>query len=174
MKPRRTGVTGRRLAASAISVRDLTAAAIMVAGIIKMTEIFARTGAIDDLTGLGNRRFGNRLVDRLAVGDALVLLDLDRFKRVNDTLGEARGDQLLQELAAVLRGADAGDGDALVERLICAWRDTQPLATLSAGVVFHINGQCPATTRAFADSALNAAKAAGRDRMVLAASYWRP
>jgi diguanylate cyclase (GGDEF)-like protein/PAS domain S-box-containing protein len=71
----------------------------------------------DDLTGLPNRR---RLKDRLAQalgearatgrGVALLFIDLDRFKLVNDTLGHAAGDHLLTETAVrigrVVRGRD--------------------------------------------------------------------
>ena len=54
------------------------------------------------MTGLGNRRLGNQLLDRLAVDDSVAILDLDHFKQVNDTHGHARGDLLLQELGAFL------------------------------------------------------------------------
>jgi diguanylate cyclase (GGDEF)-like protein len=59
----------------------------------------------DPLTGLSNRRrFFNKLHsalshDRIEHGCALLLIDLDRFKEVNDTLGHAAGDALLVEIA---------------------------------------------------------------------------
>jgi diguanylate cyclase (GGDEF)-like protein len=64
----------------------------------------------DNLTGLPNRvLFQQRLADVLArrrPSDpqiAVMLIDLDRFKEINDTLGHATGDLLLQEVAARLR-----------------------------------------------------------------------
>ncbi len=63
----------------------------------------------DALTGLGNRaKFDKRLADSIARIDdgdhvALLLLDLDRFKQVNDTLGHAAGDGLIQQVAARLQ-----------------------------------------------------------------------
>jgi len=75
----------------------------------------------DGLTGLPNRVFLQReLEQRLATlprGEILAVgvLDLDNFKEVNDTLGHARGDELLKEVAARL-SAVAGDR-ALIARL---------------------------------------------------------
>jgi diguanylate cyclase (GGDEF)-like protein/PAS domain S-box-containing protein len=64
----------------------------------------------DALTGLPNRACFNTelprvLVEQLRTGGrtALMFLDLDRFKQVNDTLGHAAGDVLIKELAARLR-----------------------------------------------------------------------
>ena len=61
----------------------------------------------DKLTGLRNRRAMDALLKRLARRDdaefALMTLDLDYFKRVNDTLGHAAGDRVLEEVAAILR-----------------------------------------------------------------------
>jgi diguanylate cyclase len=76
-----------------------------------------RQALTDDLTGLGNRRY---LVDRLdaavaaceASGDdmALLLVDLDGFKELNDTLGHHAGDQVLRQigprLSTLLRAED--------------------------------------------------------------------
>jgi len=71
----------------------------------------------DPLTGLENRnRFEHRLHDLLAISKsedeehALLYLDLDQFKIVNDTCGHAAGDELLRQLTSILkyriRGAD--------------------------------------------------------------------
>ncbi|MFI7574420.1 putative bifunctional diguanylate cyclase/phosphodiesterase [Micromonospora sp. NPDC049497] len=75
----------------------------------------------DALTGLANRRHlldqgAEQLSSRHAEGvTALVLIDLNHFKEVNDTLGHAAGDQVLVQVAERLRAA-AQDGD-LVARL---------------------------------------------------------
>ncbi|MDY7089575.1 MAG: EAL domain-containing protein [Actinomycetota bacterium] len=78
-------------------------------------EVLRRAALYDDLTGLPNRgQFRDRLMlamdrarRRPEYGYAVLLLDLDGFKVVNDSLGHEAGDQLLQEVsrrvAAVLR-----------------------------------------------------------------------
>ena len=73
----------------------------------------------DPLTGLGNRtqlhaHLATEVVraSRAGTAVALLYLDVDHFKPVNDTLGHAAGDQLLQVLAARLRSASRG-GDLL-------------------------------------------------------------
>ncbi|UCC25719.1 MAG: diguanylate cyclase [Gemmatimonadales bacterium] len=65
---------------------------------------------IDDLTGLYNRRgFGDlgehylKLARRSGKGVALIYLDVDRFKTINDTLGHHVGDRALLRLAEILR-----------------------------------------------------------------------
>ncbi len=70
----------------------------------------AELAQIDQLTGLANRfRFRDFLdrtiarADRDDQGVALMLIDLNRFKAVNDTYGHAAGDLLLQEIAGRLR-----------------------------------------------------------------------
>ena len=80
-----------------------------------------RRGLEDDLTGLANRTALTERVQRLVGGGdgarpaALCLIDLDRFKEVNDTLGHTVGDQLLA---------------AVADRLSAACRDTDTVARL--------------------------------------------
>ncbi|MFO1173712.1 MAG: diguanylate cyclase [Paracoccaceae bacterium] len=69
-----------------------------------------RLAMIDPLTGLHNRRYGlpcmERIAERAAGSDrpfAVLLIDLDRFKLVNDTWGHAAGDAVLAEVACRLR-----------------------------------------------------------------------
>ena len=79
----------------------------------------AHAASHDALTGLANRvLLTQRTTQALDVADrttALLLLDLDHFKEINDTLGHAAGDVLLQHVATRLRGA--GRPDDLVARL---------------------------------------------------------
>jgi diguanylate cyclase (GGDEF)-like protein len=73
-------------------------------------ERLARLAVTDELTGLANRRgFEQELEDeifrarRFGYPIAVAMLDLDRFKLVNDTWGHARGDVVLQAFAKVLQ-----------------------------------------------------------------------
>jgi diguanylate cyclase (GGDEF)-like protein len=73
----------------------------------------------DELTGLPNRRcFQNLLADRTRTASetgesfALGLIDLDRFKPINDVYGHAAGDEILRQVAERLRKAMVGRGSA--------------------------------------------------------------
>ena len=69
----------------------------------------------DALTGLANRElFSLRLQEAIAANDsvAVLFMDLDGFKSVNDTLGHDTGDLLLQEIARRISG-EVGDGDTV-------------------------------------------------------------
>src|SRR6185503_6546708 len=63
----------------------------------------------DDLTGLYNRRYFNtaleRALSRAPAGVAVAAIDLDDFKRINDSLGHAAGDVALRVTAAALKAA---------------------------------------------------------------------
>ena len=70
----------------------------------------AKISITDELTGLNNRRHLNYEMERLVnlsitLGKniSLMMLDLDRFKRVNDTYGHAAGDVVLKEFAGILQ-----------------------------------------------------------------------
>ncbi|MGS4944213.1 diguanylate cyclase domain-containing protein [Meridianimarinicoccus sp. RP-17] len=154
----------------------------------------------DTLTGLGNRRAMDHVLERLvADGQAfgLVHLDLDFFKAVNDTLGHAAGDHVLQVAAQamsdVTRAEDTlvragGDEFLLIlpgqvdgarlrdlsERLIARLQQPIPFAgemcriSGSAGIaVSHGGDMTVPVILARADEALYAAKAAGRGRAVV-------
>jgi diguanylate cyclase (GGDEF)-like protein len=97
----------------------------------------------DPLTGLPNRSlFQERLQEALrdtATRSALLFLDLDRFKAVNDTMGHAAGDALLIEVARRLIGAAGHDhvtarlgGDEFV--VLCRGLDQEAIADLSERV----------------------------------------
>ncbi|MGA1439043.1 MAG: diguanylate cyclase [Ilumatobacteraceae bacterium] len=151
----------------------------------------------DELTGLRNRRSGLRLLDDLARSEtafSVLVIDVDHFKRVNDTLGHDGGDVVLRSVAAVLsrlvRGDDAvcrwgGEefvavvvavgpepGRLMAERLRAAVRaevtagDTT--VTVSVGVAHRGAGESAMNAMKQADGALYEAKAAGRDRVVVA------
>jgi diguanylate cyclase (GGDEF)-like protein len=98
----------------------------------------------DALTGLPNRRLLQERLDRAIVASersgknlALMILDVDRFKEVNDTLGHDRGDALLQEVAQrlteVVRDADTvsrlgGDEFAVLAPEVGSLLDAERLA----------------------------------------------
>ena len=66
-----------------------------------------RLANTDPLTGLAIRRYFERALRQTAArGEefSVIMLDLDRFKRVNDSLGHRAGDEILRDLAGVLEG----------------------------------------------------------------------
>ena len=107
----------------------------------------------DPLTGLANRALFYREVnevlvrcDRTGLGAALLLLDLDRFKEVNDSLGHASGDELLvkvaQRISRVLGNSHffsrlGGDEFAIVMR---DGADREAVESLAAEVIAAISG----------------------------------
>ncbi len=148
-------------------------------------EASAEDARRDALTGLGNRRMAQDLINGLRPGDALMIIDLDKFKIINDTEGHSAGDEVLRHLGRYLReevrGSDAvarfgGEefiivakdvkGGALpaAQRLVARWRESGPRTTFSAGVAIRVDGETPQQTLDRADEALYRAKEAGRDQ----------
>ncbi|WP_366924520.1 diguanylate cyclase [Metallumcola ferriviriculae] len=88
-------------------IADLVGAAIYNA---QMFEYMEKLSYIDDLTGLFNHRyFQQELSDTIASAYninkpvSLLMIDIDHFKRFNDTFGHMAGDRLLKELAGLFR-----------------------------------------------------------------------
>jgi diguanylate cyclase (GGDEF)-like protein len=188
-------------------------AAIVVAylavsvGIAALSELLRRERAaaellalVDRLTGLPNRRHVEDVLEREFAaaergrGLAVVLFDLDHFKRVNDRHGHAAGDKTLQEFAAVLeantrrenlsgrfggeefiavlRDVDVDAALVFAQRVVDALRE-RPLPwgsqTVSAGVAHYQRGMGSYEVLVGeADRALYQAKNGGRDRVCVA------
>jgi two-component system cell cycle response regulator len=150
----------------------------------------------DQLTGLRNRRYLMRHLEGVLRGGeaAVLLLDVDRFKAINDTYGHAAGDAALREVAdrlkghlraadvvaryggeefmVVLAGAPAEYAAAVADRLRLTLSDrpiqvgeVQLRVTASIGVAMAPQGTSAADASLAADRALYRAKAGGRDRV---------
>jgi two-component system cell cycle response regulator len=158
----------------------------------------------DSLTGLRNRRYVMRHLDGLmrTTGATAFLIDIDRFKSINDRLGHPAGDVVLQEIADRLRGqtrssdvvARLGGEEFLVvavgpigdlgrivgERLrqvvteapIRVGGEEIPVS-VSVGVAEAAAGELAEHLLQRADTALYRAKALGRDRVELEPSPGR-
>jgi diguanylate cyclase (GGDEF)-like protein/PAS domain S-box-containing protein len=101
--------------------RDITARKEAEERLLEMAELNRYQAHHDALTGLPNRlAFHDEIERGIAAGRrkgpfALVLIDLDRFKQINDSLGHRAGDILLQNLAAKL--AEAVPARSMLARL---------------------------------------------------------
>lgn len=165
----------------------------------RMEEALQSAAQSDALTGLANRAlFGDRLrhalarARRLDTTVALLYLDLDGFKEVNDSLGHAGGDALLRDFAARLRAGvratdtvarfggdefvilledvrDPHDAVRVAEKIIAECRKPLTLegreivATASIGVAHGDGDTGEEALLRRADRALYEAKSAGRD-----------
>jgi len=190
--------TGRTIRDSAGAIRGGVVMINDVTALRLAQQRLAELAVTDELTGLPNRR---ALRDRLELLAAeavrgrrftVTIVDLDHFKRVNDTHGHAVGDRVLVAVAKVLRDSirrsdlaarmggeefcvvqtdvDVSLIGVLTERLraaIAAVREPIPV-TASLGVC-HSSVACnPEAVLAAADAALYRAKAAGRNCVVVA------
>ncbi len=160
----------------------------------ELAERLRAEARTDPLTGLGNRRHWDEQLEqelerarRAGSGLAVALVDLDRFKKVNDTQGHVAGDELLRRVAEGFAGAvrsidlvtriggeefavalptDSLDvAVAIVERLRTS---VPPGVTCSAGLALWHGYEDGATLLQRADVALYDAKSAGRDRLTVA------
>jgi hemerythrin-like metal-binding protein len=128
---------------------------------------------VDPLTGAWNRRYLEHVLpaelgraERHRQPLAALMLDIDHFKRINDTHGHAAGDAVLRELAALVRGGVRAS-DALVrwggeEFLLLMPHTTHRAAAVAAE---KLRALVAAHAFARADAALYRAKGAGRNRV---------
>lgn len=146
----------------------------------------------DPLTGLGNRRGLSRRRAAVPGQDSVAMLDLDHFKRVNDTAGHDGGDRVLvafsralrqhlrstdlvyrlggEEFLVIMTGTPPEGVRTALEHLRQMWEAERPLpVTFSAGIAAVDQADLDEALLA-ADAALYAAKQAGRDRFNLASA----
>lgn len=167
----------------------LAAQALVCLERVRLVAALRRRASSDPLTGLGHQgRFSERLARARPLHTALLAIDVDRFKSVNDTRGHQEGDRLLVELvrelsnslrdddelyriggdefAAVVEVGRDSEALAVAERLVRAARAVGQ--TISVGAAVRQPGETPETTLRRADEALYAVKRAGRDGARLA------
>ncbi len=204
------------LAAAARAARFQHLALLLGAGMVagallaawrqrQLNDRIARLAEIDELTGVRNRRslleVGQRVIDRgLAdsTTSAVLMLDVDRFKDVNDQHGHLAGDRALravsdalrlalrpadligryggEEFLVILPATDRDEARAVAERLRQAiavlppdWAAGAAPLTLSGGIAIAEGGVVDLNDLlACADRALYRAKEGGRNRMEFA------
>ena len=167
----------------------------------RLVAELTRQADVDPLTGLATRRVLDRATRRALEtpapgGHVLLLVDVDRFKAVNDGHGHPAGDRVLVHVAALLRqevpagglvarlggdelavllpGRRTDDAGGCAERFRRRLRQEPPRVqgsplpvTVSMGIACS-TGRTPDALYVAADEALYAAKRGGRDRVCLA------
>ncbi len=163
----------------------------MLAQTMKNHEKLSYEATHDQLTGLLNRKIFEDKRDELQDQDiAMIILDIDHFKEVNDTYGHETGDEVLKKVGAILAASFrledyvcriGGDEFAVIMRRMTPelqnvvrdkinrvqekllTRDGLPKTTLSIGVAFSSDEGPEDNIFKKADKALYSIKAAGRD-----------
>jgi diguanylate cyclase (GGDEF)-like protein/PAS domain S-box-containing protein len=183
---------------------EITGAAVVARDITELKRVerqLADLAYTDDLTGIANRRRFNRelrgraeYATRYERPAALLMIDLDELKSINDTFGHGAGDRVIHDVAQLLRSrlrstdfiarlggdefavimpeADEGSAAALARALLdelAAWPvsvDPERRMTMSVGIALVEPGVSAEEAMIRADSALYEAKDAGRGRAV--------
>ncbi|CAM4090299.1 sensor domain-containing diguanylate cyclase [Deinococcus marmoris] len=158
-------------------------------------ELLRTQAHTDPLTGILNRRGGGQHLDEVVAHGsgtraAALLLDIDRFKSINDTHGHALGDEVLAQVARAAQGAAGPEATVTRwggEEFLVVWPDLEPQQayaaasrlleavrtlrvgglpglTVSAGLAFASEAQERDELVNLADRRMYAAKEAGGDR----------
>ncbi len=168
--------------------------------LLRLNRTLERQATTDPLTGLKNRIvFQNSLLELIPIAErqgaplSVLLIDVDHFKRVNDTWGHQQGDRALQDVALVLTAhvreqdivarfggeefavllpnTDLADALLVAEHLRSGCQgafDLEPALTISIGVAAYVPGESEAALIGRADGALYVSKAEGRNRVTAA------
>ena len=115
-----------------------------VSNVVEMRQLLQHAATHDELTGLPNRRHVQDLLDAFLTGEgagaaAVLVVDLDGFKRINDGQGHAMGDAVLREVARRLtnatRPADTVARLGGDEFVVVLWTDSADVASSLAVAV---------------------------------------
>jgi diguanylate cyclase (GGDEF)-like protein len=164
-------------------------------------DMALRDASTDELTGVSNRRhiigkLEEMIAERRGTRGAACLVDLDHFKKINDTFGHQAGDDALiafarcarqtirlrdgfgrfggEEFLFLFPGQTAEEARPTIERVFDAVRALRPFPsqpdrgiTFSAGLSMLVDGDGVSSLLSRCDAALYAAKEAGRDRLCM-------
>jgi diguanylate cyclase len=165
--------------------------------LLRMNAILVELSTTDKLTGLKNRRFFHeKLEEHIALFHrtqqpfSLCILDIDHFKKVNDTYGHQTGDQVLEQLARILQAharpedlaaryggeefvlilpaAEEPEARGIAERLRQTVAESVWITgslTISIGVATYTTDDSDASILKKADEALYVSKVNGRNRV---------
>lgn len=165
--------------------------------LMEINAVLLELSNTDKLTGLKNRRFFQERLDECIrrheegrQSFSLLILDIDHFKKVNDTWGHPAGDEVLRQTAGILRsyareadvaaryggeefamilcGADAADAKGMAERLRLAVAESDWISgslTISIGIATAEPGDSESALLSKADQALYTSKQNGRNRV---------
>jgi diguanylate cyclase (GGDEF)-like protein len=186
-------------------IYDVTDEAVSRLGMQSLNSQLEMIGRVDGLTGLYNRRFWQEQFEmeykrdqRNESPSALMMLDIDHFKKVNDTYGHPAGDEVIKTVADIIKkairetdiaGRYGGEEFAIilpdtpvanvefvaerirrqVEKCVMIYDEIEISFTISIGIAgFKRTDKDSAQWLDSADKALYKAKGAGRNRVILA------
>ncbi|MBZ2161374.1 sensor domain-containing diguanylate cyclase [Alteromonas stellipolaris] len=189
-----------------IVVYDVTDQALSKIGMERLNEELKTASRIDGLTGLFNRRYWQerfeqsyKLAKRQDKASTAMMLDIDHFKKVNDTYGHQAGDKVIQMLSALIKrcvretdlaGRYGGEEFAVIltdspvekavivaerirrlaERLVVEHDGEEITFTVSLGLAeFDLNSKSSMAWLEKADQALYEAKESGRNKYCISA-----
>lgn len=175
-----------------LSAASAFAVGHVVQDLVLSRRKFEHLSRTDTLSGLANRRAFNDRLQEMERDASLAIIDIDRFKSINDRFGHQAGDCVIQAISAVLREVFGEDhlvarlggeefgvivrGGSLVDRLALVeearrrvsaetirLRGSELSVTVSAGIAEIEPGKRQEYVYALADKALYLAKENGRD-----------
>jgi diguanylate cyclase len=186
-------------------IYDVTDEAVSRLGMQSLNSQLEKVSRVDGLTGLYNRRFWEEQFvmeykrdKRSESPSALIMLDIDNFKKVNDTYGHPAGDEVIKTLAGIIKkairetdlaGRYGGEEFAvilpdtpvanvefvaerirrLVEKCVVVYDEINISFTVSIGIAgFKQTYRDSTQWLDMADKSLYQAKAAGKNRVILA------